>query len=577
MKLPRLNLLVLLGMYAVCAPAHLVAADEPLTFVERHFDTYAGDFELEAVREGRFEHPYYPAVDISDFDWKYSPVARDSWWIRVEELRFLLPLIASDAPRDRGLAVHYFMRWRAAHPPGAQPNPGAWREPMTVARRGMVLVYWRARELASAAPDMLFVAMLEDELERHALHLLEEFDDDSNHGLEEAMGMLEISRVVQRFSFRARGLERLTSIVSALVSEQGVQLEHSPGYHFLMLQMLRRYGEYLVTLDWVPEEVANHVEGAAARMRRAGSYLYDHGGRVLQLGDTDSLHVEAGDDYDDDDLPPVLFDRSAAIAVYKGRDRDRRYLALSITSRVPRMKRHYQNDAGALYYADDGETVLGDGGAFEYARSPWREFFVSAAAHNRVFHGGDIGARHRRLDYSDEPWTRATDSVVTFGVRLKVVNYRSRRTRERERASSGGRTPRKPRLPCTFVREVSVLPEAGVLVVDTLITDEPHDDDPHVIAWHTGPDVRVIEDVVEAETTWTAAVVTTRGRRFRLHMVVEGVRGWKVRMARGEEDPVMGWYSPLPRVRRERRVVLLSVPPGPEPVRVTTRIEPMEK
>jgi len=541
-------------------------------FVELHADVYTRGFDIEAVRAGEFHHPYYPTVNITDFDWVTSPVTKMSWWIRVEELRFLLPLIASEQSEDHALALEYFYGWLAAHDLGAAPNPGAWREPMTVARRGMVLVYWHDRVRAGVAPDTALLQVLERELERHANRLTGKFDADSNHGLEEAMGTIEVSRVVDTPAFRALGFERLSSIVSALVSEQGIQLEHSPGYHFLMLQTLRRYGNYLRTLEWTPEHVLAQIDETSARMQRGGSYLYDHGGRVLQLGDTDSLQVRPEDTYDDGALPAVLFDRDAAIAVYKGRGDDRRYVAMSITTTRPLMWRHYQNDAGAVYYADDGETILGDGGAFEYSRSPFRAFFVSAPGHNRVYHSRDHQRPRAGIDVGDNLRMRDENGSVTFGLRVNATSYKPSPSRKTPDEIAG--LTRK----CAFGRELRLPPGEGIVVRDTLLTGWAHGEDMHDIAWHTGPDVSTLENVVEEQpSVWSANIVTLRGRRFRIRMEIRGAPQWSVRVVRGEEAPVMGWHSPAPRVRRARRSVVLSIAPGPSEVTVTTSVAPLER
>ena len=550
------------------------AADRPATFVEQNYDLYASGFSLDAVRQGRFEHPYYPPVDISFFDWKTSPVDRVSWWIRVEELRFLLPLIASGLEHDQSLARAYFAGWIKAHPKGANPNPGAWREPMTVARRGMVLVYWRERLLAATPPDHGYAAVLQTELERHALHLFQRFDRNSNHGLEEAMGMIELSRLFATPTFRGESIERMSSMVAAIVSPMGVELEHSPGYHFLVVDMLARYRDYLPSLAWVPRSLVAQVDTTVANMRRAGFHLYDHGGGVLQLGDTDSLQVSDEDRWEGDDPPALFADPIAGLVVYKGRGADRRYVAFSATSGRPRFRYHFHNDVGAVYYADDGETILGDGGAFEYTDSAWRSYFRGAASHNCIFHREDIGRKGLHIDAGFDPWATDTGGGAAFGIRMKAFDVDAVPARQSGEGGQGaGRQPGS----CGYARGVRVGSGAGLVVTDTLATAKAVGHDRHVIAWHIGPGADIVAGSLEtAAGEWSAVIATRRGRRFLIRMTLEGAAEWDAKVLRGEEQPIMGWHSPRSRVRRPRDSVLVSIVPGPEMQVTETRIEPVE-
>ena len=523
----------------------------PPAFVEAYGSVYAGGFDIEAVRAGEFQHPYYPTVSIKDFDWISSPVRKLSWWIRVEELRFLIPLIASERPEDHALARMYFDGWQAAHIPGARPNRGAWGEPMTVARRGMVLVYWSFREAASATPDAALLELLTGEIDLHAAFLRTRFDRDSNHGLEEAIGFHELTRITGNLEDRALALDRLTSISESSVSVGGIQREHSPGYHFLMLQSLDRYSGYLAGLDTTPREAILRIDAVRLRLRTGGYYLYDHGGRVLQMGDTDSLHVGADVAIEGVGLPAVLFDPDGGVAIYKGRDADRRYVALSITSVKPPMPRHHHNDVLAVFFSYDGETLLGGSGAYEYAKSQYRRFFVGATAHSRVFHRSE-SRNPRGLVLGRRPWSRDVEGGAQFGVRMGDIN-------------------------CTFRRTVEVAPLGeGIVVVDTLRGPRPRatdttDTDPHIIVWQMGPDIQS----ARIDDSRTIHMVTILGRRYQIDTAVVGSDRWTAHIVSGSIRPVQGWYSPLPRVKRSRPVAIITVPHEGRDVIVTTGIEPV--
>ncbi len=67
--------------------------------------------------------------DVTDWDWRNGGVDDLGWWIQVEELRFLLPLLKSGKPEDLDLAGSWFRSWYKAEMSFEDSNMSRWTEP----------------------------------------------------------------------------------------------------------------------------------------------------------------------------------------------------------------------------------------------------------------------------------------------------------------------------------------------------------------------------------------------------------------------------------------------------------------
>jgi hypothetical protein len=544
-------------------PVYYETYDEPLL---------PHDANLKDLRKGLLTLRHYPAVDVSSFDWTTSETSEYSWWIQVEELRFLLPFIRSGRPEDRDVAESWFKSWYVSHHMNPDANRARWGEAMSAAYRGMVLVYYLKTEELRTQPDDDLVGLLREMIHVHQEYLAEDthFSRNSNHGMVESMGLLEVTRVFPDSTLERLGLDRMLEITKTSVSSLGVHNEHSPLYHFVFLDWVDRSVEYLDRLPFLDRGLVDELFEYRDRMLGASYYLQDHGGTVAQVGDSDSVLVD--ERYPrfrvrtETLRPPVLFDREAAYAVYKGNrsDKDRRYVVFANQCDRPVLKYHYHNDALSVYYADDGEVLLGDQGKYEYAHNRERRYFVSPAAHNTVFSKDELGRRAPRYTIylaDSTSFDQSGEGVSFYGAVRHTSAYVER-------------TVRVPR------------GRDGIVVEDVLRWPpirsgsermQFRDVSPgfSVIMWNVGPDVTSIERSLAAgagEYAWH--LTTVSGRRFRLRIAVEGLKDGvqhEVDVVEGGDNPLLGWYSPSMFNKRPRPSIMLFVRTE-NVARVTSRI-----
>jgi hypothetical protein len=575
-----ISLLFLMPLAAAGQPAERPVAegggylDSPVYYERYDEPLLPNEENLELLHKGLLKLRHFPAVDVTDFNWTSGGVGDLSWWVQVEELRFLLPFIGSERREDQALARRWFESWYASQRGVPYINVVRWGDPMTAAYRGMVLVYYLKREVSRPDPDLRLVEELREAIREHQRFLADgrHFDTNSNHGLVEAMGLLEVTRVFPDPDLQRLGTKRMLTIVDISVSEKGTEMEHSPAYHFVFLDWLDRYAKYLKDLPFLDQDSVGRLFGYRRRMMDAAYYLQDHGGTVAQIGDSDSVRVAdryprfqptgggAG--------PPVFSDLEAGFAVYKGeRNRgDRRYVVFTVQSEPPEMPYHFHDDALSVYYGYDGETLLGDSGKYEYSPSRERGFFTSPAAHNTLF-----PVEYLRTRKSGQPLFVADSVAVSGGsgnvIFMGRISHTSADVVRRVVIPANGNWVKVEdaiRPPAEWSgRGASVLGEAPPYTV---------------VVWNVGPGVVSVQDVVPAgENEYAWLLTTGSGRRYRLQIAVDsgGVGdAHRIEVHSGSRFPMLGWYSPAQFVKRPRTSVLLMVRPR-VPIRVTTVVTPV--
>jgi hypothetical protein len=542
--------------------------DSPV-FYERYDEPHYPNAEnLSSLHNGWLTLPNFSPADVRDFRWLTSNVDDYSWWIQVEELRFLLPFIGSERPGDLELAEKWFDSWYATEIINPHLNIARWGEPMSAAYRGMVLVYLLKVEESRPDPDRDLIRSFRETIYNHREFLADErhFDANSNHGLVESMGLLEVTRVFPDRALEQLGLDRLLKIVETSVSEKGSHMEHAPGYHLAFMYMLDRYVEYLNGLQFLDKDVLNRLAQYRDLMRYAAYYMQDHGGTIAQIGDSDSIVVaDRYPRFTEEETayrPPVFYDAEAGFAVYKGnRTRgDRRYVVFAIQNETPQLFYHFHDDALSVYFADNGETLLGDQGKYEYTNTKERRYFVSPVAHNTVFPIEYLTTRKPRYE--------------VFVVDTSAV----------ESGSDGVKFSGRIRHTSADVERIVFLPKRGGMTVEDAITwSVPAGEGESAkrplytaMVWNVGPDVASMDAVdTAADDEYRWLLTTHSGKRYRLRISVDrGVEGadHAVEIYRGRHHPMMGWYSPTLFVKRPSPAILITLRPR-QTVRVTTRVE----
>ena len=571
-------------------------------FADAYIELYSSRQNLTLLPGGKVHIPPFEIQELGEFTWSTGSNWNLSWALRLEDFYYLLPMIQVYGDVHRKFLKNWFFEWDVLHQDYQKPNDGAW-EYMTTGIRSMILVYLLKQEESRPSRDELFITNLRRSLREHQKFLLVEshFDHDSNHGMWEAIALVELDRVLPNREYKDIGLKRLLLLVGQSVSQPGIHLEHSPAYHFVFLSWLLDYIAYLTSirdLDW--DRLAE-LERISQTMLEASYFLQDHHGFIPVIGDSDELRVE--DRFrvkETRDAGGLFFDKKSGYAVYKDRrkSRLRRYIVFNIQNKKPELPHHFHNDALAVYYNYDGEVILGDQGKYAYTGSDDRSYFTSCSAHNVMVPpsflepaaGLGSTAKSGGIILARDPWFRATGGRVVMGGQFRR-NYRIEpqlpwKLFEKPRMDGEGGDrddpPRKeqvagsPIMNYTFTvnRRVTIPEREPELTVEDVVGG----DSEAVLVWNIGPDVSTLERLEtagpDAGRRYEWQLVTKKRKKFKLTVEIDGKvaeNEVSLLIKRGETSPIIGWYAPQFMKKVPAPVILLHLK-KPSEVWVTTRL-----
>ncbi|HEX4830189.1 MAG TPA: alginate lyase family protein [Trebonia sp.] len=186
---------------------------------------------------------------------------------------------------------------------------------------------------------------------------------------------------------------------------------------------------------------------------------------------------------------------------------------------------HAHADALSVEVRHDGVDILADPGTYCYHGEPeWRTYFRSTIGHNTV----EIGRRDQSDQSGPFMWSRQARARE-----LPVQRPQTDWTAEHD-----GYAVLSPQ--AVHRRSVRLDPAARALEITDVVDGGGHD---VRVAFHLGPDVAAALDGDAATLTWTAPdpgpAPGPGPREARLEL--PGELSWSLH--KGEDGPIMGWYS----------------------------------
>jgi hypothetical protein len=360
----------------------------------------------EAVLRGECLITGFPPFRLeSSIDWGADPYRNRSWRIQLHSWSFLDPVLVeheqSKKPRYADVARKIVLDWVSGNARPGPSNDRAW-DGMAVARRAGKLAPILDHALREpAVPDGEILQLLRA-CRLHSLELSDphKLERHNNHGIHELASLLALAVTIPELrdasTLRTYASRGLLHLLGRHFSPDGVHLEHSPGYHAALLNLVG----LLRDTGWVEDEGA--LDDLFRKASRCMVWLIHPNGTLVRLGDTDQIQAtHAVREVAEPELAFVLTQGSAGrkpqrcwavfprvgYASFRGpwdhspwKEASFLFFAAAFHSRA-----HKHADDFTFEWSERGTVLLVDSGRFAYLPDdPRRRYVVSTRAHNTV-------------------------------------------------------------------------------------------------------------------------------------------------------------------------------------------------
>ena len=382
----------------------------------------------------------------------------------------------------------------------------------------------------------------------------------------ECNGLAHIGCMFPEFTEAERWREvaytRLLEELDRQVYADGAQMELAPGYHQVSLGNFMRATQPAVRNDFeVPGEYL-------ARLKRMYEYNLNAmipGGYLPPLNDSgltnvrrylEEAHATWGDpqflwgatggaEGEPVEFTSIFFPWAGQAVMRSGWETDARYLMFEVG---PFGLGHQHEDKLGLYLWGWGKPLLTEAGTYSYDRSDWRRFALDTPSHNTVMVDG-LPQRQRGVR---ETYV-ATEPMEGVWASTDLFDWCT----GRYESGYGG-----DHIPCTHERTVIYLRPDAYIVVDRMLDAEGE----HL--YEALFNLDAADAVVHEDGL---SVTSTDPGEPNLTLVPLATEGLSLRIAKGQEDPLLGW---MPRENHRAIPCAVYSKRGPTPQTLVTVMLP---
>lgn len=465
-----------------------------------------------------------PVYQLSfPFDWSADPFNDRNWRSQLQAWRSISPsVVALENTRDVRHLRHIMATiadWHDYHIVQGRKTFYSWFDKPT-GERALILAY--LLDLSRREPSLFSETDLDVLLTLAAHHIAvlrdPEFFKNNNHGIFQAHGLMALCTALEGWppcdEARGYAAKKMGQLMRSQFGEEGVHLEHSPGYHFFALINF----EKVFASGWYDEYP--EIGALLAQAKENAAWMVDARGRIPNIGDSEPAAPQfrvapldpgrcAGRD------PPCLLARrfrEAGYAVIRTAPDTPKseamslFLTCSYHSGV-----HKHDDELSIEWLVRGQAFITGPGKYSYDASPERRYLLSRPAH----------ATAAFRDLSTAPSERRP-----FGgcIRRAFADREGRGVAEGEAQYSGGALKHR--------RQVLLSPDGSLDVTDTFSGRKK---DAYTLWWHFDPAVEaraISESVYSAVSGETEVMVFFNGE------------GCESKLVKGlSERRMQGWTS----------------------------------
>ncbi len=507
-------------------------------------DTGNGDPQIDPMLTDEFgfygDRAKVPRTASGNLQWSYNGPKNDPEWgwslNQQDYFNALLSAYVRTGKRAYVEKIDADVRdWVVSNPhPERMTKQGPWRGIEVSSRaRTWVNVFYGLQMIDAFSPAAR-ILMLSSIVE-HAQYLMVFHRRDANNwavGEVSALGIIGCAWPEFRDAggWREYSQEQVGRQMGMVVYPDGAETELTAMYH---RGVTEGFDNYIRTFRQFNQPVADSLNVVVKRMWSYLAYTLRPDGTTPENNDSDRRDIRdkliaAAEAYDRPDWeyiatngkkgnkprigPSVTFPWAGHTIMRNGWDADAQW---SFFDAGPFGTAHQHYDELHLSIDAYGRALLVDAGRFSYNKGPFRDYFVSTAAHNTILVDGAnqnqtpqraerpmAGADYGTTD--DFDFARGTFDAGYQGVKGRAVHTRT----------------------------VVYVHDAFWIVADRIETDRAR---AVKALWHFAPGCNA---VVEGRT-----VASKDADKGNLRVVPVGGMAWKAKVVAGAENPIQGWYS----------------------------------
>ncbi len=349
------------------------------------------DYEKQ-TNEGFRPRKDRPAVRlVVPIDWALSPFEDSNWLFHLHSWRMIDPIMKEWFARPNSALVEemwsYAADWWRYHKNGGRCAM-SWYD-MAVGVRAIRLAFFlqlhRDGQLTLSAADQTTLAEL---VNAHAADLRNPAKlARSNHGIFQAVGYRLLGRQAPACELLADSevgsAAYMQEILDAQYTPEGIQKEHSPGYHIWVSGLLRdlRVAEWFAEVPLITQRVQAAIENQG--------WFIQSDGVVARIGDTrarreppKSLSPSPG--WETNEYAVGDFSKSGWIIIRSRPQVPIEQQSMLFFTAMAHSYTHKHADDLSFEWFDRGRRILIDSGLYSFHRDEMRHYVETSAAHNTV-------------------------------------------------------------------------------------------------------------------------------------------------------------------------------------------------
>ena len=314
-------------------------------------------------------------------DWNEDPFRSRSWQAQLHTLRFLDVLFSRYRSKDDLPALRFAcdiaLDWISANKrESSQTSKMAWFDKVVGDRAPFIGYLFRAAVYEKILSDSETERLFESSLD-HIEYLLDDsqYVNVSNHGLSQDIGLVVtcdyLDFLSEAAAWRRKGIDRFVETLSRHVATgEGVYLEHSPAYQWLVVGLVRRFRQLAAVED-------DRLHLLLDALERASGWLVLPDGRTPPMGDSDLVPAPPwAKELAQQTMGMRVFPRAGIASVRSGTS-----MLLVTSGYHSHVHKHADELSFCLFEA--GQLVLAEGGKYGYDDEDIaRQYALSSAAHN---------------------------------------------------------------------------------------------------------------------------------------------------------------------------------------------------